>query len=109
LSTHLPPFSRSKTSSVKFGVDIYYLYTWVLKKSHHVRREGLEIPTLIQKREEYTPLDFMKIWRFRLIKYINSELKFGIKIRKSKETIFNTNTINKYINSELKIIKIVVD
>jgi hypothetical protein len=31
------------------------------KRSHHVRREGLEIPMLIQKREEYTPLDFMKI------------------------------------------------
>jgi hypothetical protein len=35
--------------------------------------------------------------------------KFGIKIRKSKESIFNTNTINKYINSELKIRKIVVN
>jgi hypothetical protein len=47
-----------------------------VKRSHHVRREGLEIPTLIQKREEYTPLDFMKIWRSILIKeYINSELK----------------------------------
>jgi hypothetical protein len=32
-----------------------------VKRSHHVRREGLEIPTLIQKREEYTLLDFMKI------------------------------------------------
>ena len=32
-----------------------------VKKSHHVRREGLEIPTLILKREEYTSLDFMKI------------------------------------------------
>jgi hypothetical protein len=30
-------------------------------------------------------------------------------MRKSKESIFNTNTINKYINSELKIRKIVVD
>jgi hypothetical protein len=32
-----------------------------VKRSHHVRRESLEIPTLIQKREEYTLLDFMKI------------------------------------------------
>jgi hypothetical protein len=77
-----------------------------VKRSHHVRREDLEILTLIQKREEYTPLDFMKIRRCRLIKeYINSELN----IRKSKESIFNTNTINKYITSELKIRKIVVD
>jgi Na+-translocating ferredoxin:NAD+ oxidoreductase RnfC subunit len=77
-----------------------------VKRSHHVRREGIEIPTLIQKREEYTPLDFMKIWRSRLIQRIH---KFGIKIRKSKEFVFNTNTINKYINSELKIRKIVVN
>jgi hypothetical protein len=47
-----------------------------VKTMHHIRREGLEILTLIQKREEYTPLDFMKIWRSKLIKkYINSELK----------------------------------
>jgi hypothetical protein len=32
-----------------------------VKRRYHVRREGLEIPTLIQKKEEYTPLDFMKI------------------------------------------------
>jgi hypothetical protein len=31
--------------------------------------------------------------------------KFRIKIRKSKESIFNTNTINKYINSKLKVRK----
>jgi hypothetical protein len=31
-----------------------------VKRSNHVRREGLEIPTLIQKREEYGPLD---LWR----------------------------------------------
>ena len=31
------------------------------KRSHHVHRESLEILTLIQKREEFTPLDFMKI------------------------------------------------
>jgi hypothetical protein len=30
-------------------------------------------------------------------------------MRKSKEYIFNTNTINKYINSKLKIRKIVVN
>jgi Na+-translocating ferredoxin:NAD+ oxidoreductase RnfC subunit len=77
-----------------------------VKRSHHVHREGLEITTLIQKREEYTPLDFTKISRSRLIQKIH---KFGIKIRKSKESIFNTNTINKYINSELKIRKIVVN
>jgi hypothetical protein len=35
--------------------------------------------------------------------------KFGIKIRKSKESVFNTNTINKYLDSELKIRKIVVN
>jgi hypothetical protein len=47
-----------------------------VKRSHHVRRESLEISTLIQKREKYTPLNFMKIWKSRLIKeYINSELK----------------------------------
>jgi hypothetical protein len=33
----------------------------------------------------------------------------GIKIRKSKKSISNTNTINKYINSELNIRKIVVN
>jgi len=33
----------------------------VIQQSHHVRKEGLEIPILIQKREGYTPLDFMKI------------------------------------------------
>ena len=33
----------------------------VIQQSHHVRQEGLEIPTLIQKREWYIPLDFMKI------------------------------------------------
>jgi hypothetical protein len=48
----------------------------------------------------------MKISRSRLIQRIH---KFGIRIRKSKESIFNTNTINKYINSELKIRKIVVN
>jgi hypothetical protein len=42
----------------------------------------------------------------RLIQRIH---KFEIKIRKSKEFVFNTNTINKYINSELKIRKIVVN
>jgi hypothetical protein len=55
-----------------------------------------------QKREEYTSLDFMKIRRSRLIQRIH---KFGIKIRKYKESVFNTNTINKYINSEYKIKK----
>jgi hypothetical protein len=42
------------------GVNLLSLY-FSVKRSHHVRREGLENPTLIQKREEYTPLDFMKI------------------------------------------------
>jgi hypothetical protein len=56
--------------------------------------------------QEYASVDFMKIWRSILIQRIH---KFGIKIRKSKESIFNTNTINKYINSELKIRKIVVN
>jgi hypothetical protein len=41
----------------------------------------------------------------RLIQRIH---KFGIKIRKSKESVFNANTINKYTNSELKIRKKVV-
>jgi hypothetical protein len=41
---------------------IYLLSLYLsIKRSHHVRWEGLEISTLIQKREEYTPLDFMKI------------------------------------------------
>jgi hypothetical protein len=89
---------KSKVSMSLFisSVNLLYLYLSV-KRSHHVRREGLEIPTLIQKREEYTPLDFMKIWRSKLIQRIH---KFGIKIRKSKESVFNTNTINKYINSK---------
>jgi hypothetical protein len=34
-------------------------------------------------------------------------IKFEIKISKSIEAIFNTNTINNYINSELKIRKVV--
>ena len=33
----------------------------VIQQSHHIRQEDLEIPTLIQKREGYIPLDFMKI------------------------------------------------
>jgi len=33
----------------------------VIQQSHHVRQEGLEISTLIQKREGYTLLDFMMI------------------------------------------------
>jgi hypothetical protein len=48
----------------------------------------------------------MKICRSRLIQIIH---KVGIKIGKSKEAIFNTNTINKYRNLELKIRKIVVN
>jgi hypothetical protein len=60
---------------------IYLLSLYLsVKGSHHIRREGLEIPTVIQKREEYTPFDFMKIRR--------------------SESIFNTNPINKYINLE---------
>jgi hypothetical protein len=41
----------------------------------------------------------MKIRRSRLIQRIH---KFIMKIRKSKEFIFNTNIINKYLKSELK-------
>jgi hypothetical protein len=45
----------------KYNYNLLSLYQSV-KISHHVRREGLEILTLlIQKREEYTLLDFMKI------------------------------------------------
>jgi hypothetical protein len=44
----------------KWVLYLLSLYLSV-KRSYHVRREGLEIPTLIQKREEYTPLDSMKI------------------------------------------------
>ena len=33
----------------------------VIQQSHHIRQEGLEIPTLIQKIEGYTLLDFMTI------------------------------------------------
>jgi hypothetical protein len=72
-------------------LSIYLSLYLSVKRSHHVRREGLQISTLIQKREKYTPLDFMKIWRSRLIQRIH---KFGIKIRKSKEYVFNTDTIN---------------
>jgi hypothetical protein len=35
--------------------------TGLILRSHHVHRENLEILTLIQKEEEYTLLDFMKI------------------------------------------------
>jgi hypothetical protein len=42
-------------------------------------------------------------------RFIQKIHKFGIKIRKSKDSIFNTNTINKYMNSKLKIRKIVVN
>jgi hypothetical protein len=59
LTTPLVHGEIKKTNCVK-GVNLLSLYLSV-KRSHHVRREGLEIPTLIQKREEYTPLDFMKI------------------------------------------------
>jgi hypothetical protein len=70
----------SFTSSV-----IYLLYLYLsVKRSHHVRWEGLEIPTLIQKREEYTPLDFMKIRRSRLIQRIH---KFGIKLNKEIQSV----------------------
>ena len=44
--------------------SIYYINKGVLeeaKRSHHVRREGQEIPTLILKRKEFGPLDFIKI------------------------------------------------
>jgi YbbR domain-containing protein len=42
--------------------------------------------------------------------YINQRIhKFKIEIRKSKEFVFNTNTINKYINPEIKIRKIIVN
>jgi hypothetical protein len=41
-------------------VYIYYLYTWSVKKSNRIHREGLEILMLIGKREEYGSLDF--IW-----------------------------------------------
>jgi hypothetical protein len=57
-------YSNWATISVK-SIYLLFLYSSV-KRSHHVRREGLEILTLIQKREEYTPLDFMKIWRSRI-------------------------------------------
>jgi hypothetical protein len=61
--------------NVSTVANLLSLYLSV-KRSRHVRPEGLEIPTLIQKREEYTPLDLVKIWRSRLIKeYMNSELK----------------------------------
>jgi hypothetical protein len=86
-----------------FYLSIIFILS--VKRSHHIRREDLEILTLIQKREEYTPLDFVNTRRSRLIQRIH---KFGITIRKSKEFIFNTNTITKFINSELKIRKILV-
>jgi hypothetical protein len=35
--------------------------------------------------------------------------KIVVKLRKSKEFIFNTNTISKYINLEIKMRKIVVN
>jgi hypothetical protein len=91
----------------KFSIVFaHYSIDLSVKRSHHVRREGLEIPTLIQKEEEITLLDFMKIWRSRLIQRIH---KLGNKIWKSKESVFNTNTINKYINLKLKIRKLLVN
>jgi hypothetical protein len=54
-----------KIISVLYQISILVTSSIIIfirvKRSHHVRREGLEIPTLIQKIEEYTPLDFMKI------------------------------------------------
>jgi hypothetical protein len=47
----------NKLRSVSYLLSLYLS----VKRSHHVRREGLEIPALIQKREKYTQLDFMKI------------------------------------------------
>jgi hypothetical protein len=48
-------------SVLEYICNIFYCLTLGALKEATTRREGLEIPTLIQKREEYTPLDFMKI------------------------------------------------
>jgi hypothetical protein len=42
-----------------------------VRKSRYVRREGLEIMTLIKKIEEYIPLDFMKIKGSRLARRVH--------------------------------------
>jgi hypothetical protein len=56
----LSPYATSISYRVWQLLSIIFILS--VKRSHHVRREGLEITTLIQKREEYTLLDFMKIW-----------------------------------------------
>jgi hypothetical protein len=47
-------FMKNSVFAIFYRGNLLSLYLSV-KRSHHVRREGLEIPTLIQKREEYTP------------------------------------------------------
>jgi hypothetical protein len=61
-----------------------------VKRSHHVRWEGLEIPTLIQKEKD---IHHWILWRSEGLGLIQRIHKFRIKIRKSKESIFNKNTI----------------
>jgi hypothetical protein len=61
--TNFSNFSGIRKKIPNFIITpVYLLYLYLsVKRSHHVRREGLENPTLIQKREEYTLLDFMKV------------------------------------------------
>jgi hypothetical protein len=56
----LPCTQFVRRVQINVCLNLLSLYLSV-KINHHVRREGLEILTSIQKREEYTPLDFMKI------------------------------------------------
>jgi hypothetical protein len=64
-------------------IGSYTLYKFI--RSYHVRPEGLEIPTSIQKRDEYPPLDLMKIRRYRLIqKTTLKKEKFTIIKRKQR-------------------------
>jgi hypothetical protein len=80
------------------NIWLHYFYTKInllslylsAKGRHHFRREGLKISHVNPKKEEFTLLTFMKIPRSRLIQRIH---KFIIKIRKSKESIFNTNIL----------------
>jgi hypothetical protein len=64
-------------------IGSYTLYKFI--RSYHVRPEGLEILTSIQKRDEYPPLDLMKIRRYRLIqKTTLKKEKFTIIKRKQR-------------------------
>jgi hypothetical protein len=95
------------TNDIILNFDwIYYLYTWVLKKPPRSLRGFINSHVNLKKEKN---IHRWILWRSEGLGLIQRIHKFRIKIRKSKESIFNTNTINRYINSELKIRKIVAN